>query len=310
MTVFLSLFFNLLPLYAIIGLGYFAGRKLHVDRQSLGALAIYIFMPIVVFGFVAKLDFQWRYIGLPIIIYGISTIVGFMFLYLGRRIYKDGMANLAGMCASMGNTGYFGLPLVFLFFPPEKVAIYVFMMLGVNVYEATIGYYMAARSAFDVRTSLQKIIRFPGLYAIALGLIVNRTGTELPEQFWTYWAHFKGAYVVVGMMIVGAALSKVDHIVFGPRFTTLVFSGKFVAWPLLSFIFIMIDKMYLGWYGTDIHNLIMMISIVPPAANIATFAVQMNLVPEKAATTVLLGTVFALFYIPLMIWLLGIQAMP
>ena len=306
MSVFLSLFLNLLPLYAIIALGYFAGRKLHVDRQSLGSLAIYVFMPIVVFGFVAKLEFKASYIALPILVYAISTIVGLVFYQLGRRIYKDGMANLTGMCASMGNTGYFGLPLVFLFFPPEKVAIYVFMMLGVNVYEATIGYYLAARSAFDVKTSLQKIAKFPGIYAIALGLIVNQSGLALPEQFWTYWGHFKGAYVVVGMMIIGAALSKVDRIVFGPRFTALSFAGKFVAWPTLAFAFVLFDQTVTGWYGDDIHHLIMMIAIVPPAANIATFAVQMNLEPEKAATTVLLGTVFALFYIPMMIWLLGI----
>ncbi len=306
MDVFISLFLNLLPLYAIIGLGFFAGRVLHVDRQSLGNLAIYIFMPVVVFGFVAQLEFKMAYIALPAVVYVVSTIVGFLFLYLGRRIYKDGMANLAGMCASMGNMGYFGLPLVFLFFPPEQVAIYVFMMLGGNVYEATIGYYMAARSAFDVRTSLKKILLFPGIYAIALGLIVNRAGVELPELFWTYWGHFKGAYVVVGMMIVGAALSKVDRIVFGPRFTALAFCGKFIAWPALCFAFVLFDRTVLGWYGPDIHNLLMMISIVPPAANIATFAVQMNLEPEKAATTVLLGTVFALFYIPLMIWMLGI----
>lgn len=307
MTIFLSLFFNLLPLYVIIGLGFFAGRILHVDRQSLGNLAIYLFMPIVVFGFVVKLKFELAYIGLPLIVYGISTIVGFTFLYLGRRIYKDGMANLAGMCAAMGNTGYFGLPLVFLFFPPEKVAIYVFMMLGINVYEATIGYYMAARSAFDVRTSLLKIAKFPGIYAIALGVAVNQSGVTLPEQFWTYWGHFKGAYVVVGMMIVGAALSKVDRIVFGPRFTALAFAGKFLLWPLLAFGFVLLDRAALGWYDADIHKLLMLMAIVPPAANIATFAVQMNLEPEKAATTVLLGTVFALFYIPLMIWVMGIS---
>jgi malate permease and related proteins len=306
MGVFFSLFANLLPLYAIIGLGYFAGRRLHVDRQSLGALAIYIFMPVVVFGFVAKLDFKFEYVALPIVVFLVSAIVGLSFLKIGKIIYGDSQANLAAMCASMGNMGYFGLPLVFLFFTPEQVAIYVFMMLGGNVYEATIGYYIAARGAFDVRTSLIKIIRFPSIYAISLGIAVNQSGIELPEQFWTYWTHFKGAYVIVGMMIIGAALAKLDRFVFGPRFTALAFSGKFVAWPVLCYLFVALDQQVLGWYAPDIHNLIMMIAIVPPAANIATFAVQMNLEPEKAASTILMGTVFALIYIPFMIWLLGV----
>jgi predicted permease len=306
MNAFFSLFVNLLPLYAIIGMGFFAGRRLHVDRQSLGSLAIYLFMPVVVFGFVAKLDFKFEYIALPIVVYIVSAITGLSFLHIGRRIYGDAQANLAAMCASMGNMGYFGLPLVFLFFSQEQVAIYVFMMLGGNVYEATIGYYIAARGAFDVRTSLIKIVRFPSIYAITLGILVNQSGVVLPEQFWTYWGYFKGAYVIVGMMIIGAALAKLDRFVFGPRFTALAFSGKFVAWPALCYLFVLMDVHVLHWYAGDIHDLIMMIAIVPPAANIATFAVQMNLEPEKAASTVLMGTVFALIYIPFMIWLLGI----
>ncbi|MCB1782449.1 MAG: AEC family transporter [Alphaproteobacteria bacterium] len=307
MQVFLSLVFNLLPLYLLIGVGWFAGRFLHVDRQSLGALAIYILMPVTVFGFVAHLEFQPSFIVLPIVIFTISAIVGLSFLKLGKKIYGDAQANLMAMCASMGNTGYFGLPLVLLFFTQEQVAIYIFMMLGGSVYEATIGYYMAARGAFDVRTSLRKIIRFPAIYAIAAGMSANALHLDLPETFWTYWAYFKGAYVVIGMMIIGAALSKVQKLVFGPRFVTLTFSGKFIAFPLLSIAFVVCDNHITHWFNENIHNLLIMMSIVPPAANVAAFAAQMNLEPEKAATTILAGTLFALLYIPLITWAIGLS---
>jgi predicted permease len=49
------------------------------------------------------------------------------------------------------------------------------------------------------------------------------------------------------------------------------------------------------------------LSIVPTAANVAAFASQLDLVPEKAATTVLIGTVIALFYIPAMLILMGMH---
>lgn len=306
MSVFISLFLNLLPLYGLILAGFIAGRYLKVDRQSLGTLAMYIFMPVVMFGFVADLEFKAEYIALPFLLYAMSGIVALSFLKMGKKIYGDNQANLMAMCAGMGNTGYFGLPLVLLFFSKELVAIYIFMNLGSLIFEATIGYYIAARGTFDVRTSLMKIIKFPSVYAIALGLIFNQSAIELPEIFWTYWTHFKGAYVVVGMMIIGAALSQLDRFVFGVRFVSLTFAGKFIALPLIALSFVMIDANWLYWFDTDIHNLIMIVSIVPPGANIAAFATQMNLQPEKAATTILIGTVFALFYIPFMIWLLGI----
>ena len=73
MDVFFSLLTNLLPLYILIGMGFVAARYLKVDRQSLASLAIFMFMPIVVFGFVVNLEFQPSYILLPIVIFVIKT---------------------------------------------------------------------------------------------------------------------------------------------------------------------------------------------------------------------------------------------
>lgn len=308
MNVFFSLFFNLLPLYVLIGAGYFAARVLHVDRDSLATLAIYLFMPVVVFGFVADLDFKWSLTALPFLIYFMSAVVGLGFFRLGQWVFRDNQANLMAMCASMGNTGYFGLPLVLLFFDQDTVAIYIFMMLGGLVYEATIGYYIAARGHFDVRQSIIKLLRFPTIYAMAAGFMVNAAQIELPDLLWTYWGYFKGAYVVIGMMIVGAALARVQKFVFGPRFIALVFSGKFIVFPAFAFAAIAVDQHILHWFSGTIHDLVMMSAIVPPAANVAAFASKMNVQPEKAATTILIGTVFALFYIPAVIWWVGLSS--
>ena len=107
-------------------------------------------------------------------------------------------------------------------------------------------------------------------------------------------------------MIVGAALSKIQAFTFCPRFVSLSFLGKFIVFPLVTFLFVWVDQTYVHFYARDIHHLLMILAIVPPAANIAAFAAQLNLQPERAATTILLGTLFALVYIPAVIWLLGI----
>jgi predicted permease len=211
------------------------------------------------------------------------------------------------MAASMGNTGYFGLPLVLALFDQQHVAIYIFAMMGGSIYEATIGYYIAARGRFDVRTSLLKLAKFPALYAIALAFIYKAAGGQLSEQFLTYWGYFKGGYVLIGMMIIGAALSKVSKFVIGPRFLTLALLGKFMFWPGLVCGWIVLDKLVLHMFAPEIYSLMLVMSIVPPAANIAAYAAQLDLVPEKAATTILLGTFFALFYIPLILMVSGVR---
>lgn len=306
MSVFLSLFINLLPLYILIAAGYYAAKMLKIDKQSMATLAIYICMPIVVFGFLADLNFKSEYVVLPFFFLAISLILGIGAYAIGRRVYKDKQANLSAMCISMGNTGYFGLPLLLLFFDSDLIAVYIFMTLGGLVYEATFGYYLAVRSQFTMHDSLRKLLRFPTLYAMSAGFAVNASGMELPEQFWTYWAHFKGAYVILGMMIIGAALSELKSFTFGPRFVALVFTGKFLVFPALGLAFITLDKFVLNLFSVEIYHIIIISTVVPPAANIAAFAAQMNMEPEKAATTILLGTIFALFYIPCVIMAMGL----
>ncbi|WP_289019891.1 AEC family transporter [Desulfobacter postgatei] len=306
MAAFISLFINLLPLYAIIAAGYFAGRVFKVDIRTMASLSIYFFLPVVIFGFVSNMAFKPLYIMLPAFIYIDSTITALSFYALGKRIYKkDSRANLMALCSAMGNTGYFGLPLVLLFFNKDTVGIYVFMMLGVSIFEATIGYYIAARGNFNVRDSLIKLLKFPSIYAIATALIVNAMDIELPDMFWTYWTHVKGCYVIIGMMIIGVVLGSMRTLVFDLKLTALVFIGKFLAIPLLGGLFIWLDRAVLHMFTTDIYHLIVLITIVPSAANVVAFSAQLNVQPEKAATTVLAGTIFALFYIPTVVWLIG-----
>lgn len=307
MDIFLLLLTNLIPLYVIIGFGFIGGRVLGIDRNSFALFALYFCMPVVMFGFVAQLDLRPAYALLPVLSFALTTIMTYAMLFIARRVYKDSSANLCAMCASMGNTGYFGLPLVLLLFDEKWIGIYMFMLLGVVIHEATVGYYVAARGNFTVRDSLIKLAKFPSLYTMIAGLLVNFSGVDLPQQFLTYWTYFKGAYVIVGMMIIGIALGKIKKFTFGPRFLALTFFGKFIACPLLALGFNALDAGYFHLYGEEIHHMILIILMVPPAANITAFASQLDLKPDKAATTVLAGTVFALFYIPLVLVLAGIH---
>lgn len=306
MDIFWTLFTNLLPLYVIILLGWVAGRFFGAEHKTLGALGIYIIMPVIAFGFVAKLDFQPAYIALPFIVFTLTSLITIVTYKFALRTYPDKRANLLSMCAGAGNTGYFGLPLVILLFDETWVALYIFTMTGYSIYEATVMYYIANRGNFSPRQSLEKLLKFPTIYTIIAALIANAMQIELSAQFDTYWTHFKGAYIIIGMMLIGAALSKVEKLVIGPRFLAMTFMGKFLLWPLVVLGFVVFDQNVTQAFGPEIYAIFWVTAIVPPAANTAAFAAQLDLNPEKAATTILIGTIFALFYIPFMIWLIGI----
>jgi hypothetical protein len=94
--------------------------------------------------------------------------------------------------------------------------------------------------------------------------------------------------------------------VIGPRFLSFTFFGKFIVWPAMAYSLILFDQGVTGWFEPEIHKMIFLMAIVPPAANIAAFAAQLDMSPEKAATTVLIGTLVALFYIPFILLLTGL----
>lgn len=308
MDIFLLLLTNLLPLYILIAVGFGASRFFEIDRQTLANFAIYICAPVVMFGFVIDLDLKPQLAFLPFIVFALFSGMAFGALALAKKIYKDGRANLAALCSAHSNTGYFGLPLVLLVFQDHKewVGVYVFMLLGNAIFESTVSYYIAARGKFTVRQSLKRVVKFPTIYAITAGLIINLLNVHMPEMFYLYWGYFKGAYVVAGMMIIGASLAKVNKLVIAPKFLTFSFAGKFIVWPLLAWVLILADEHFFHLFAPQIHQLLFLMAIVPQGANIAAFATQMDLRPEKAASTVLIGTIFALFYIPLVMALSGL----
>ena len=127
----------------------------------------------------------------------------------------------------------------------------------------------------------------------------------LPKELDLYWEYFKGAYVVIGMMIIGCSLPKVSQLVISLKFLSIVFAAQFLAWPLAVLALIYLDQSLLQWFEPEVHKMMVILSIVPPAANTTAYASKLDLDPEKAATTVLAGTLFALIYIPAVLILTG-----
>ncbi len=112
MDIFFTLFSNIAPLYAIIVLGWIAGRCYGVERESIAALAIYIVVPVVSFYYVAELEFKASFAFLPFLVFVLFTAITILFYMIGKKVYPDKRANLLAMCCGAGNAGYFGLPIV------------------------------------------------------------------------------------------------------------------------------------------------------------------------------------------------------
>lgn len=307
MTLFFIILIKIFPLYINVMLGFLSSKLLHVQRESIAALLIYILGPIVVFSAAISVKINFAVAILPIFLYIFSSILAFSALFIWGESWGNPTGNILAFSAGTGNTGYFGIPLAIIFFPPTLADIYIFTVMASLLYESSTGFYVTAKGNFSVKQSLKKISRLPILYAFILGIICNLAGLKIPEEISAYTAQFKGAYGILGMMMLGMGLlglkSNPDN--FDKKFISITFIIKFVFWPLAMLGFIYIDKTYLQFLNEDLYKVLFLFSIVPLAGNAVTLAVLLNAKPEKTSLAVFLSTVVSIVFIPLAIYLYG-----
>lgn len=296
----LPFLFKVIPLYLNMGLGYIAGKTLGASRDSFAKLMLYMFAPMVIFNGVINTQLNVSVLLLPFITFLICIILSFLFYWLATFIWSDSTKNLVGFSAGTGNTGYFGLPLALLLFDDQGEGIYIMAILGVTLYENTIGFCMIASGRHTIRETLVKLIKLPALYALAGGLIINLMHLPKSEIFVDFMQHIKGAYTVLGMMIIGLGLAGLKGFKVDLRFIGITFLARFIAWPLMVGLIIVIDRYGFGLFDTTMYQALALLSFVPLAVNMVILASLMDVHPEKASAAVLLSTVVAIFYIPLM----------
>ncbi len=290
---------NIIPLYILIALGFVAGKWLDVNLPSMATVAIYILAPIVNFGAMAQMTFTPEYLALPIIIFIGSVTIGTISYKTTQKLRKNNTANLVGMASVTGNTMYFGLPVILALLGPEWVGVYALLNLGTFLNEVGLGYFFGARGEATVKGAALKVLKFPVIHAIWLGLLYNFSGLSLPSAFVQYWNYTIGAWVLIGMMIIGIALSKQSRLDVDLKLLANLFVPKFIIWPLFTFAIILADIYYFQAFGQEIYMMVAIIGAVPLAGNLVAYASNFNLQPERAAAAVLISTILAFITVPL-----------
>ncbi len=306
MGLFLTLLLKITPLYLNIVLGYISVKILNIKRESIANLVIYILAPIVVFSATISVKIDYALISLPLFFFAFCSFTAILTYTLCRKYWSDATSNILAFSAGTSNAGYTGIPLALIFFDHTLADIYIFTMLGFIFYGNTTGFYISAKGNFTVKQSLLKVVKLPILYAFILGLILNINGVSIPKELFIYTSQFKGAYGILGMMILGMSLvglrksSDLDK-----KFITISFFIKFIYWPLAILFFIYLDKTIFNLYNSEIYKMMFLFSILPLANNSVTLAILHGIKPEKASITILLSTIFSIIYIPIMLVLYG-----
>lgn len=287
-------------LLAFVGLGWLVARRLGIDPRPIATLLIYVIAPLTFFRGLVEGDPGPADLLLTAALFSLASLIAVTVHRLARPWFAPPEAAVLAFSAGTGNTGYFGLPLALVLLPPEGVAQYLFCLLGITLYEFTVGFYLSARGRFSVRESLSRIVRLPLLYAFAAALLVNALAVPLPAALLDGLDHFKSSYTVLGMMIIGMTLGRVTLAAVDARFIAACVLARFGLWPLLSLLAVWLLQATLGIDAT-LATALLLLGVVPMAANVVVIAMELDIPPAKGAVAVLLTTLAAPLVIPL--WL-------
>lgn len=296
-----NIFYTILPLLILVIIGYCAGKTYKLSTVQYGYMVAFVLSPLVSLGGILQLDFKIEYLFLPIVVAFICAIITII-SYKTAKLYLSGtIPNLAGMASPGGNTGFFGLPVFLLFAPIKMLGVYLLANLGTQIIEVTLGYYVGARGHCTIKDSFVKLLKIPSLWAVLLGVMLNILGLEMAGIIFDYWQKLLNTWLVMGMMMIGIALSACQNLKPDIKFCLHMLAVRFLIWPIICGLFIYADYYWLHLFSKEIYFILAVISLVPLSGSSVAFSATLGLHPDKIAFAVVLTTLVATIIVSLFI---------
>ncbi len=284
--------------FTVIILGYIANTVLKIEKDSIAKLLLYIFVPLLFFSSVVKLEVTKMNVLIPLLV-ALASSTSCMIILKCKFLYPDNNTRrFLAFASPNANVGYFLLPIATYLFNQEVLGVFILIITGNIIYENTFGFYIAAKGNFTARESFIKLLRLPAMYALLAAMLVSILNLEIPAVFDDLFLQIRSAYSLFGMMIVGMALADITWTKLDFRYISTAFIGKFIIQPMVTLTLITIDKNLLNIFDPQIYQLLMLASMAPLAANNIVFCTILKSSQPKAASAILLTTVFAAVCIP------------
>ncbi|WPX96300.1 AEC family transporter [Candidatus Bandiella euplotis] len=294
---FFSLLSKILPLYIIAIQGYIAGKLYEIDTKSLSKLMFHFILPVIFFDVALNTKIELKYAILPVICFTASCALMGIGFYIASKLFNDGRETVIAYAAGSVNTSSVGLSIVLLVFDDEHIRIFMLSSIGIVLFVYSVGYIVISSNTDSWKKMSYDLIRLPPIYAFIMGLCGNLFDIQLFDGFNHLFSQMRTTYLVLGMLVFGLSLSKVNFSV-GKTFISLFIVLKTIISPGIYLLFILLDKFVLHIYDNEMYKLLFTISALPTGVDCIVLCSLYHKHPEKAAVGVLIGTLIATIYIP------------
>jgi len=276
------------PVFAIVAVGYFYGRRHLPDMAAANKINLEIFTPALIFSVLAAKDFH---IGE----YQTLALAGVL-VVLGSGLLAWPVARLLGYGTRtflppmmFTNSGNMGLPLALFAFGEQALPAAVVLFLVENFLHFSVG-----NAMLEGRMHPLVLLRLPMLQATLAGLAVSLLEIPLYEPLRVAVDLLGQVSIPLMLFALGVRMTGVD---LGHWRMGVV--GALLC-PATGIAVALLAAPALGLSGLAFHQLILF-GALPPAVLNFMLAEQFRQEPQKVAAVVLLGNLGSILIIPVVL---------
>ena len=290
-----DIFLKTLPFFALIGLGYWAGRTRFFTEEATAYLTKFVFyfaLSAMIFRFAATLEiadildwtFVTAYLSATLAVYLFATVVAMI-----RRV-PVAEAAVEAQCAVIGNIGFLGIPMLALLLGPGAVAP-IIMMLAVDliVFSSLIVILITGSRGGGLSTAvfgtvLLGLVKNPMIVSITLGLVWSSFALPMPapaNEFLTMLgaAATPGALFAIGASLASKSAERLSVAIWISVLKLFVHPAAIavaalVIWPVEPFA----------------AKVMIASAALPVAGNIFILAQHYNVAPTRVSASILVST--------------------
>ena len=276
----------ILPVFSIIAVGYFWGRRVKPDMGMVNRISMNVLAPALIFSALSSKSFD-VYGDAPLIVGSIGIVLGSGLIAwpFARLLHQDPRTFVPPMM--FNNCGNMGLPLAVLAFGEKGFAPMVALFVASNLLHFTLGAWI-----IDHHAKFGKLLRNPMVWSTIAGFLFALLRPPLPDWLGVTFRMVGDGLIPMMLLSLGVRLTAIDW-----RDARLGVVGGLVC-PLTGLAMAGILAPFLGLTPMQ-TGLLFLFGALPPAVLNFMVAEQYRQEPGKVASIVLVGNVMSVIFIPI-----------
>lgn len=294
LSIFVS---DLLPVFAIAGVGFLLARFAGVQVQTVSRLTFHALAPAFVFNTLVNSTAESSQVGRMTLFYVLVAVSAAAMarlvaipLRLDRRALSAFM--LVIVCSNSGN---YGLPVTLLAFGREALTFASVYFVASSIFSYTGGVLLAASGRRSLRDAIVGIARVPAVYGAIAAISTLSLGLHVPAAAMTPITLLSEAAMPMMILVLGMQLERASWPE-RPGVVTVAVLVSLVLTPLAALGIAHV----IGLQGAALQAGVLQTSM-PTAVITTILAVEFDVVPDFVTSVVFVSTLLSPLTVTLMI---------